>query len=64
MLAIDTTQSTATNRQKLWINGEAQTLAVSTQMAQDYEFSFVNNGTAPVKIEVMEWGDGEYMHHE
>ena len=56
VLAIDTTQSTATNRQKLWINGEAQTLAVSTQMAQDYEFSFVNNGTA--KISHLAWSNG------
>tara|TARA_Y100001951_G_scaffold25623_1_gene19792 strand:- start:5314 stop:7836 length:2523 start_codon:yes stop_codon:yes gene_type:complete len=56
VLAIDTTQSTATNRQKLWINGEAQTLAVSTQMAQDYEFSFVNNGTA--KISYLAWSNG------
>ncbi|SVD49877.1 uncharacterized protein METZ01_LOCUS402731, partial [marine metagenome] len=22
------------------------------------------DGTTPVKIEIMEWGDGEYMHHD
>ena len=56
VLAIDTTQSTATNRQKVWINGEAQTLDVAFQMAQDYEFSFINNGSA--KISVLSWLDG------
>jgi hypothetical protein len=25
---------------------------------------FVGEGTAPVKIEILEWGDGEYMHHD
>ena len=25
---------------------------------------FVSEGTAPVKIEVIEWGDGIYMHHD
>ena len=28
------------------------------------KLGFVNDGTAPVKIEVVEWGDGEYMHHK
>lgn len=56
VLAIDTTQSTATDRQKVWINGEAQTLAVGFQMAEDYEFSFINNGTA--KISQLAWSDG------
>ena len=27
------------------------------------KLGFVGAGTAPVKIEVIEWGDGEYMHH-
>ena len=27
------------------------------------KLGFVNEGTAPVKIEVIEWGDGLYMHH-
>ena len=27
------------------------------------KLGFVGEGTAPVKIEVIEWGDGEYMHH-
>ena len=26
------------------------------------KLGFVNDGTAPVKIEILEWGDGEYMH--
>ena len=56
VLAIDTTQSTAGNRQKVWINGEAQTLTVTTQMAQDYEFSFINNGEAAYAK--MSWLDG------
>ena len=28
------------------------------------KLGFVNDGTAPVKIEVVEWGDNEYMHHK
>tara|TARA_B100000029_G_C17418197_1_gene903299 strand:+ start:52 stop:573 length:522 start_codon:yes stop_codon:yes gene_type:complete len=28
------------------------------------KLGFVKDGTAPVKIEVVEWGDGEYMHHD
>ena len=56
VLAIDTTQSTAGNRQKVWINGEAQTLTVTFQMAQDYEFSFINNGEAAYAK--MSWLDG------
>ena len=28
------------------------------------KLGFVGEGTAPVKIEVLEWGDGEYMHHD
>ena len=28
------------------------------------KLGFVGDGTAPVKIEIMEWGDGEYMHHD
>ena len=28
------------------------------------KLGFVIDGTAPVKIEVVEWGDGEYMHHD
>ena len=28
------------------------------------KFGFVGEGTAPVKIEILEWGDGEYMHHD
>ena len=28
------------------------------------KLGFVGEGTAPVKIEVIEWGDGEYMHHD
>ena len=27
------------------------------------KLDFINNGTANVKIEIIEWGDGEYMHH-
>ena len=27
------------------------------------KLGFISEGTAPVKIEVIEWGDGEYMHH-
>ena len=27
------------------------------------KLGFVKEGTAPVKIEVIEWGDGLYMHH-
>tara|TARA_B100001029_G_C14764185_1_gene287612 strand:- start:54 stop:596 length:543 start_codon:yes stop_codon:yes gene_type:complete len=27
------------------------------------KLGFVSEGVAPVKIEIMEWGDGEYMHH-
>ena len=26
------------------------------------KLDFVSDGTAPVKIEILEWGDGEYMH--
>ena len=28
------------------------------------KLGFVSEGTAPVKIEVIEWGDGKYMHHD
>jgi len=28
------------------------------------KLGFVGEGTAPVKIEVVEWGDGLYMHHD
>ena len=28
------------------------------------KLGFVGEGTAPVKIEVIEWGDGLYMHHD
>ena len=28
------------------------------------KLGFVTAGTAPVKIEILEWGDGEYMHHD
>jgi len=28
------------------------------------KLGFVAEGTAPVKIEILEWGDGEYMHHD
>ena len=28
------------------------------------KLDFVSDGTAPVKIEILEWGDGEYMHHD
>jgi len=28
------------------------------------KLGFVNEGTTLVKIEIMEWGDGEYMHHD
>ena len=28
------------------------------------KLGFVGEGTATVKIEVIEWGDGEYMHHD
>tara|TARA_B100002052_G_C15670510_1_gene501525 strand:- start:112 stop:582 length:471 start_codon:yes stop_codon:yes gene_type:complete len=27
------------------------------------KLDFINQGTANVKIEVIEWGDGKYMHH-
>jgi len=28
------------------------------------KLGFVGDGTTPVKIEILEWGDGEYMHHD
>ena len=28
------------------------------------KLGFVSEGTAPVRIEILEWGDGEYMHHD
>ena len=28
------------------------------------KLGFVVAGTAPVKIEIIEWGDGKYMHHD
>jgi rare lipoprotein A (peptidoglycan hydrolase) len=28
------------------------------------KLGFVSEGTTPVKIEILEWGDGEYMHHD
>ena len=27
------------------------------------KLNFIKQGTANVKIEIIEWGDGEYMHH-
>jgi len=27
------------------------------------KLDFITQGTTKVKIEVMEWGDGVYMHH-
>ena len=29
-----------------------------------HKLGFVVNGTTKVKIEILEWGDGEYMHHD
>ena len=28
------------------------------------KLGFVGDGTAPIKIEILEWGDVEYMHHD
>ena len=28
------------------------------------KLGFLNEGTAKVRIEVIEWGDDEYMHHK
>ena len=28
------------------------------------KLDFLDQGTANVKIEIIEWGDGEYMHHD
>ena len=28
------------------------------------KLGFIGEGTTPVKIEVIEWGDGKYMHHD
>ena len=28
------------------------------------KLGFVSEGTTTVKIEVIEWGDGQYMHHD
>ena len=28
------------------------------------KLGFLSNGTTQVRIEVIEWGDGEYMHHK
>ena len=28
------------------------------------KLDFLDMGTANVKIEIIEWGDGEYMHHD
>ena len=28
------------------------------------KLDFINSGTANVEIKVIEWGDGEYMHHD
>ncbi len=28
------------------------------------KLGFVSDGVAPVKIEIIEWGDNEYMHHD
>ena len=28
------------------------------------KLGFLTNGTTKVRIEVIEWGDGEYMHHK
>ena len=28
------------------------------------KLDFLDKGTANVKINIIEWGDGEYMHHE
>ena len=28
------------------------------------KLGFVSDGTAQVKIQILEWGDGEYMHHD
>ena len=28
------------------------------------KLGFVVAGTAPVKVEIIEWGDGKYMHHD
>ena len=28
------------------------------------KLGFVDEGTAPVKIEILEWGDGKYMHSD
>ena len=28
------------------------------------KLGFLENGTTQVRVEVIEWGDGEYMHHK
>ena len=28
------------------------------------KLGFLESGTTSVKIEIIEWGDGEYMHHD
>ena len=28
------------------------------------KLGFISDGTTPVKIQIIEWGDGEYMHHD
>jgi hypothetical protein len=42
VLAFDTTQATAANRVKLWVNGNLQTVTINTQIAQNTNGS-VNN---------------------
>ena len=37
---IDTTQATASDRAKLWVNGEEETLSFSTNISQNYDTAF------------------------
>ena len=53
MVAVDTTQGTDTNRVKIYINGELQTLASTTYPAQNYDGGWGNNREMAIG-----WGTG------
>ena len=53
MVAVDTTQGTDTNRVKIYLNGELQTLASTTYPAQNYDGGWGNNREMAIG-----WGTG------
>ncbi len=62
VLSVDTTQATDTNRGKLYINGELQTLSSSTYPPQNYDTMMNLSGATQRVGRVFDYFDGEMAH--